>query len=540
MLAAALVAVVAIGGCGSSDDNNGASNIGTPSTFTDQTPAPTGPLDEITWGLAEGEPASLDWIYNWSYGADNTIQANLCEGLWRQQPDGEITAGLATDVKHPDPLTYVYAIRSDVTFHDGKTMTADDVAFSLDRNLTADPPSYWGLWYENVKAITATGPNEVTVTLSKPDELFDTMMSTPAGYVGEKAYIEAKGSSYGSPSGGVMCTGPYKLEKWDKGSSVTIVANDAYWDPSLTPRVQRIDFKFITDPGTMANALLQGEVDGAWSPAISSVQRLEDASSGTLYMNKGPVVAMMQLASLDGPLKDLAIRQALQALIDYDGIVSGVLNGAGAPAASIAPAAAWGAASDIYSAAYDKLPPAKQNLDRAKELIASATSPPTRPIQIGVTSDDEQVLKAAQAIQSTAAGLGLDIVVKVLPPAEFTSLFFDAKAREGYDLLMNTVTVDVPDPLELYVQLAPPSPYNIAGIDNPTYVDPLEQARSETDADARAASVVKAQQSFADNVYGFPIYSEYSRVFLNNRLTGVPVSALGRLYYPWAATLGKA
>src|SRR5690606_14315766 len=160
----------------------------------------------------ESEPPSLDWIYNWSYGADNTIVANVCEGLRRQMPDGSIAPALASGMDQPDPLTYVYTLREGVTFHDGSTMTADDVAFSLRRHLEADPASYWGLWYDNVESIEATGAAEVTVRLSKPDVLFDTMLSTPAGYVGSRQAIEDAGTAYGSPAGGVVCTGPFSLK----------------------------------------------------------------------------------------------------------------------------------------------------------------------------------------------------------------------------------------------------------------------------------------------------------------------------------------
>jgi peptide/nickel transport system substrate-binding protein len=507
-------------------------------TLTAQTSAPTTDLDAVRWGIADDEPASLDWIYNWSYGADNTIQANLCEGLWRQEPSGEITPGLALSVERPDDTTLVYKLRPDVRFHDGSVMTADDVAFSLDRNLSADPPSYWGFWYGDVASISATAADEVTVKLKKPDALFDSLMSTPAGYVGQKSYIEAKGADYGTPSGGVMCTGPYKFGSWNKGESVVIEANDSYWDPNLKPRVKEISFQFLSDPSALANALTTGEVDGAWATALSSTDRLSSTDVGKLYFNEGTTVAMMQLTSLEGPLKDLNVRLAVRSVIDFKGIVAGILGGAGAPAMSIAPPASWGAASPVYQAAWDALPPAVQDLAAAKTLLDQAQEKPTRPIVIVATADNPDVVKAAQAIQASAKSIGLEMEVRPVPGAEFTSLYFDEEARQGVDFMMNTVTVDLPDPLELFVQIGPGSPYNVANIDDPTFADPLAVARQESDLDKRAQHVVEAQTSFVDNMYGQAVYSEYARVFLNNRVTGVAVSDLGHLYYPWAATLG--
>ena len=65
----------------------------------------------------------------------------------------------------------VYAIRTDAKFWDGNPVTADDVVYSLSRNMDPKSGSIWGAFFSNVKSITKTGANEVTVSFSKPDEL---------------------------------------------------------------------------------------------------------------------------------------------------------------------------------------------------------------------------------------------------------------------------------------------------------------------------------------------------------------------------------
>ena len=84
------------------------------------------------------------------------VVANLCDNLMRQNPDSTYSPALASAVTTPDATTYVYDLRSDVTFTDGKPMTADDVVFSLQRQMNPDVGSYWSVWFQNVDSITKT------------------------------------------------------------------------------------------------------------------------------------------------------------------------------------------------------------------------------------------------------------------------------------------------------------------------------------------------------------------------------------------------
>ncbi|MBP2327209.1 peptide/nickel transport system substrate-binding protein [Kibdelosporangium banguiense] len=508
--------------------------------LTSTTPPATGEVDTVKWGIAESEPESLDWIYDWDYGAGNQLASNLCEGLRRQNPDGSLGWALATGVRTPDPTTLVYTIRQGVKFTDGKPMTAKDVAFSLNRNVTASPASYWGLWYENVQSIEATSPTEVTVRFKSPDSLFDSVMGTPAGYVGEQEYIEAKGKAYGTPGGGVMCTGPFSLDQWEQGRSLVLKRNQDYWDTQLKPKAKSFQFSFVPDSTAMTSALQTGELDGAWSVSISSLKSLQSSKTGKVYVNEGTEVAVIQIATLDGALKDPRIRKALRTAIDYDGIVRGVLGDAGRPATTTTPESVWGKGDvrAVYEREFAKLAPAKQDLEQAKKLVTEAGTP-AQPIVLAVSADFPELVNAATSVQASAVQIGLKVEIKKMPQNTFVNLFFDEKARAGLDGMINNVTADVPDPLELVIQVRPGSPYNYAKIDTPAFAEPLALAATTADPVKRADLTAQAITAFADNVYSFPIYAVYSRVFLNNRITGVPVESLVQWYYPWAATVGS-
>lgn len=539
--ATTLVCAIAFASCSSDSDEPASSEGaagGQSSALTPLTPSAAGPLDSITWNLGGGEPTSLDYSYTWDVGSGNMLLANLCDSLMRQNPDATYSPALARAVSMPDDTTYVYDIREGVTFSDGSPLTVDDVVFSLQRQLNPDIGSYWGFWFRNVKSVEATGPMQVTVKLSTPDVLFGQSMATAAGVVVQKAYVEAQGQDYGTPAGGVMCTGPYELTDWSSGASITLTARDDYWDEALQPKVTTINFTFVRDPATITNGLLTGEIDGTWNTPISGLDQLRQSTTGRVYANSSTWATMLSMISFSGALEDPRIRQALQKSIDYDGITTGLWKGTATPAAAIIGEAYWGYAKDTYAAAYEALPPATQDIEAAKALVEVAGAPDS-PIVIAFDSGDTIAASTVASIQDSAKQIGLEVDLKPLPAATLATLWYDPAAREGVDAVYSTSSGDLPEPLAVYGQFVSSSPLAYTGFANPDYDTAIEDAVGVSDPEARAALVAQGQASSVEIVQNFlPIAHNQMLLYLNNRVTGAPVNSLSALYYPWAATLG--
>ena len=106
----------------------------------------------------------------------------------------------------------------------------------------------------------------------------------------EKAYVEAKGKSFGTPSGGTMCTGPFKLESWKPGSALTAVRNDAYWDTALKPKAASIVFKGVPDDSSLTSGLLTNEITGTYPQPLTTLGQLKAEPEGERL--RGPVVRL--------------------------------------------------------------------------------------------------------------------------------------------------------------------------------------------------------------------------------------------------------
>lgn len=503
------------------------------------TPAARGELDKASWNLPYGEPASVDPIKAFNY-SENTVVANLCEGLMRLDPDYSVKPNLAEKVENPDPRTWVYTLREGVRFWDGTPMTADDVVFSLSRHLDPNEGSYWASDQVtgNIETIEKTGDNQVTVRLKKPDATFNSYLATPIGVVVQREHRLEAGGKYGTPEGSVMCTGPYQLASWEKGSKITLVRNDAYWDAGRRAKTKQIDLHFIVDPGAIASALATGAIDGSYDVPVNAVDQLSASENGKLYLGKSlQTVAVISTGS--GPLGDARVRRALTLATDREAIAQTVFAGTARASRSLVPRGGWTYGDEVFGPAHDALPDTKKNIEEAKKLL-SGVDLGDKPITIAYPSERQFYADILSEMSNAARELGLTIEPKGVPSAQYGAFFSDPKARAGYDGFMTTNYMDIPDPLAfLRTIVGKGASQNYNGYDDPEVQDLIARAAATADDTSRAKLVAELQAKVMEESPWIPIVEPAVRLFLNNRVTGVPASFV-YLYYPWAADLGAA
>jgi peptide/nickel transport system substrate-binding protein len=346
------------------------------------------------------------------------------------------------------------------------------------------------------------------------------------------------GAKYGTPEGSVMCTGPYKLGSWEKGSKLSLQRNDAYWNTQRRAKTKQVDLQFIVDPGAIASALDTGAIDGSYDVPVGAVDRLSATQAGKLYLGKSlQLVALISTGS--GPLGDPKVRRALALATDREAIAQTVFAKTAAASRSLVPKGGWTYGDNVFGPAYDALPDTKKNVDEAKKLLAGVNVG-TAPITIAYPGERQFYADILSEMANAARGLGLTIAPKAVPSAQYGAFFSDPKARAGYDGFMTTNYMDIPDPLAfLRTVAAKGGSQNFNGYDDPQVQSLIDQAAAATDDATRAKFVAELQVKVMDQTPWIPIVAPAVRLFLNKRLTGVPASFV-YLYYPWAADLGSA
>ena len=433
----------------------------------------------MTWATYR-EVQTLDPIQAFDY-PENTVIYSMCESLLQQQPDGSIKPGLASKVDQPDPTTIVFTINTQAKFWDGKALTPEDVVYSLQRNTNKALAGFYGLVFANVKSIAATGRRPGHDQALQARQLAARRAGGAAGLVVEKAYVERKGKAFGTPSGGTMCTGPFKLDAWKPGASLTAVRNDAYWDSAHKPMAKSMVFKGVPDDSSLTTGLLTNEITGSYPQPLTTLDQLKASSKLTVAAGPSFASDALVICNLKGALKDVKVRQALSMAIDRQAYIDTLYKGYALLPRTLANPGTWGYQRDVFQADWDKQPEPTRDVAKATQLVkdAGATG---QEIVIGTSSEINSLVTAANAVRQAAISIGLKAQLKSVSAANYINFFTDPKAREGVDGFITVNYPDYADPAALYNTLAmPDGSQNYDGFEDPRITAAMNEARTTTD-----------------------------------------------------------
>lgn len=527
---------VALASCSTGPDDT--SKAGQIQKLVSQLPTAKGPVEHISWNLTLGEPTTLDPRNSATYSSGQVV-SNLCDSLLRKDAEFGEHPNLA-EAEQTSPTQVTIKLREGARFWDGSPVTTSDVVYSLNR--AADPVnSIVAFVFASVSSIAASRDDTVVVTFKEPDATFLPALSTIAGSVVQQKYAESVGDAFGSSSGGLMCSGPFKLDSWKSGSGIKISANPDYWNKELKPLAQKVDFSFITDTTAVAQALNSGEIDGSYELPPSIIPTLRNSSKGQLTFGPSTQTFGLTIAGPGGVLRNQDLRLALQKALDRDAIAKVVFEGAATPSYTLLSTTTWpNESASIYQEAYPKWERERSfDIAAAKKLVEKSGYDGSR-VVLGATAGNETENKMAQLVQQQAKQIGIEIEIRQLQPLTAAQAAYDATAREGLDLLIGASFNSSKNPLEpLFFSVLPGQPYNTTEFDDPKVTDLLYQARREFDAKKQATLLTQAQEIYEQANPSIPLVEIRSTTFLNNRLSGA-VTSFAYWSMPQMAFIGSA
>jgi len=251
--------------------------------------------------------------------------------VYRNPDTFKIEPLLATEWKTPTPTTIEFTLRPNVKFHDGTTLTADDVVYTLtvasDPNSKVSTPANYN-WIEKAEK---TGDLSVRVTLKRPTpaalEYFALVIPIyPKAYrekVGPEGYAKA-------PIG----AGPYKITKVEPGVSIDFERFEDYWagSPKGKPAIKKLSVRFVPDATTEMTELLAGRADWIWNLNPDQFDNVNKLPTLTAVRKESMRVGYMSLdaagrTGADNPLTKLKVRQAIWHAIDRQTIADKLVTG---------------------------------------------------------------------------------------------------------------------------------------------------------------------------------------------------------------------
>lgn len=344
-------------------------------------------------------PATLD--PGLQYDTDSyVVYRNIFDQLVRRDPTTlKIIPWVASSWSQPDPTTWIFKVRDGIKFSDGSTLTAADVAFSLNRILD---PSFASPQFANfsvVQTATASG-NTVTIETKAPSATLLSYLTTlsivPEQYVtkvGEQAFdLHPIGS------------GPYALSDWTQGTSVILKANPNYW--AGKPPYPTVEFRTVPIAASRVADLKSGAADIALELDPDNATQIKGSTGLKVIATPTERIADLYMNSLTGPTASLKVREAIANAINYPSIIANLEHGYAKPVKEVLTPASFGYTNTVAGFQY--------NPTKAKQLLAAANDPHPNLVLPTSPSFSAAVVQAIQA-DLEAVGFTVQIVTTDQP-----------------------------------------------------------------------------------------------------------------------------
>src|SRR5882672_9035943 len=333
-------------------------------------------------------------------------------------------------------------VRNGIEFHNGKTVGAADVRYSLQRLIS--PKAAIGgqalLASIDPQRIKKLDKRTVRLTLKTPD---GTILDALTLYTNGIVPVGYSPNGFGKANPNVG-TGPYKIQTFTPGQQSVHVRNPNYWR-SGQPYFDKVVIIDFPDDTARVNALLGGQVDAITDVPPALIPLISNHSGTKVLESPGAAWPPLCMRVDQPPFNDARVRQAMRLIVDRPQMVQQAFSGHGH------------IGNDIYSPfdeAYDtSIPQRKQDIEKAKSLLKSAG-------QEGLTVD----------LQSTAAALGMNEGAQVFAQqAKAAGVKVNVKILDGGTFYGNqylswTFSTDFWNPKSYLSQVAagsaPTSPYN--------------------------------------------------------------------------------
>ena len=449
----------------------------------------------------------------------NNIAEHIFDKLVQMDADSRMIPGLATTWKTIDATTWEFKLRKGVKFHDGSELTAEDVAYSIDR--VAQIPNSPGPFVAYTKAIVQkqiVDPYTIRFKTAAPHPLMPNDLST-IYIVSKKAATGLSTEDFNSGKATVG-SGRFKFVRYVNGDRVELARNDAYWGDKVP--YEKVTFRIIKTEASRVAALLSGDVDAIEQPPIADLPRLKadpkftitsKISHRVIYYNfdhlerSSPFVTGKDGKPLaKNPFLDLRVRKAISKAINRQAIAERVMEGQATPAGQLVSEKLFGNVPGMKAEPYDP--------EGAKKLLAEAGYPDGFNLTIhgpsGRYVNDEKIV---QAVAQMLTRVGIVSKVETAPMAPYSSR---ASKQEfsfhmvGWGASTGEASSPLRSLLATFNRDKGLGAVNWGRYSNPKVDYVIEQALQQVDDENRRAMLQQATRLAMDDLGIMPVHFQYT------------------------------
>ena len=473
----------------------------------------------------DADPETLNLGTTTGYSAGD-VGAKIYNGLVWIGSNFQPQPSLATSwTISPDGKTYTFKLRQGVTWHDGQTFSSDDVKFTFEQILAKFHPRTQTLM-KRVKSIETPDANTVVMTLTDPYAPFLLQMSVFDAPILPKHLYENTDILKNPYNSKPVGTGPFKFGEWKRGTSLTVVKNDKYWDQGK-PYLDSIIFQIVPQGANRSTGLETGEIDFVvdYYLAKADVSRL--TTNNTLQSKRGqgtPAIDFMTMNTKTPALSTKEARQAVALVVDRQRLVDQAMGGFGRVAKGpFGDGFKWllDPASD-YTTLYPK------DLAKAKSLLATA-GVTGGTLRLVYDSARPQFVAGGQIIKENLQQLGFTVE---LQPLERSAMLQKVFTNRDYDLTLQSFSSSGDPSIgyhRLYLTNTTTTQFlNASGYSNTTVDGLLNKAAVTADQSQRAELYKQADAILAVDLPSLVLFDEEGVDFATKKLAGLWLSTDSR------------
>ena len=422
--------------------------------------------------LAAGTPRQPDSLHPWlaSTVAAFDVLEGVMDGLLRYTAEGRLRPALAEGFSiSDDGLTYTFALRQDVLFHNGEPFSGEDFVAAWELSQEREFSALSTLGWQKVESVDLPDEATLVVTTTEPYAPFLSTVATT--YLCPRAALAEGSASFrevfaSAPVG----TGPFRVTGWDPGSGVSLDRWDNYWGEPA--RLERIDYRVLPDVDALLAGLAATEIDLAGGSGAIPPARVDEAMSipGLTVLRHGTMnwqhVDLKQM----GFLRETPVRQALDFATPRELIIAEILSGRAIPAFADQSPESW-----AYS---ETLRPRPFNPERAASLLDEAGLLPGADgvrqrdgkrfeIDLWGVQEDDQARAILEMIATEWNAIGVSTLTQYAPSEDLWGplgyqfsdrmtgcLFTWTNANDPDDLYLLALVADPGQPRQLWGQYA--------------------------------------------------------------------------------------
>ena len=409
------------------------------------------------------EPDQLDPHKSTAYASFQVLE-NVYDTLVQPNEELEMVPALAESWEtSEDQLTWTFKLQEGVTFHDGEEFSADDVVYSYERIIDEELSNAYR--FESVKSVRAVDDTTVEITVKRPTP---NLLALIGGFKG-MAIVSEQNVKSGDIGSSPVGTGPFMLDEYTSGDSITLTANEDYWGGA--PELSSVQYTFVSEPTVALANLQSGEVqwtDNLPPQQVESLESDDTVEVGIVPSNDYWYFATNQART---PFDDPRVRQALAYGIDRETITEAAKFGlATVNQTAIPETSQW----------YYDYAPYSYDPDRAEQLLQEAGVEDLS-IDLMVTNEYPETIQAAQVMASQYADIGVDLNIRT----EDFATWLDEQSKGNFDMFLLGWLGNI-DPQDFYYgQHHSDGANNYQNYSNPDVDSLLDRAGEETDEATR-------------------------------------------------------